>query len=865
MSNTSVKGTMFGDGASWVELYSIDVAATFGVPLTTVGDLQKLINDIDAGKHDELLSELTNEDRMETLEALDSICNSIKVDRNNADVIPCKVSYADDLINLNVDESTIPSDPIVQSVDINKSTSYAGVAGGSAKDQPNVNSNFRTLVADPVFDGVNISIPRKVVEKVSTRFEHTLYGYFIGKRMAFPVVEYYARNNWAKHGLKRIMMNSKGFFFFKFDSRAGLEAVLEGGPWLIRKSPIILKKWSMDTRLLKEELTRIPIWVKLHDVPIQVFEEDGISLIATFIGKPVMLDSYTSSMCNDSWGRSSFARCLIEVNSEADLVDVVTIGIPSLSEDDFTKETIRVEYEWRPPRCDTCKIFGHVHDYCPKKVVSPPIVATSNVVTPNAEKTNDGFQTVGKKKKRKGKSKSTNGGQFTGPSVKHNVRYEPKATTSAPKKGTTYVGYTSQSTPMLKTTGNSSKKDNLSMSNSFSALNEEEEDKSTSYAGVTGGSAKDQPNVNSNFRTLVADPVFDGVNISIPRKVVEKVSTRFEHTLYGYFIGKRMAFPVVEYYARNNWAKHGLKRIMMNSKGFFFFKFDSRTSLEAFLEGGPWLIRKSPIILKKWSMDTRLLKEELTRIPIWVKLHDVPIQVFEEDGISLIATFIGKPVMLDSYTSSMCNDSWGRSSFARCLIEVNSEADLVDVVTIGILSLSKDDFTKETIRVEYEWRPPRCDTCKIFGHVHDYCPKKVVSPPIVATSNVVTPNAEKTNDGFQTVGKKKKRKGKSKSTNGGQFTGPSVKHNVRYEPKATTSAPKKGTTYVGYTSQSTPMLKTTGNSSKKDNLSMSNSFSALNEEEEEDEEDVENVYDESANLIQNTKAGGSSSFTAAAG
>ncbi|GJZ73362.1 zinc knuckle CX2CX4HX4C containing protein [Tanacetum coccineum] len=360
MSNTSDKGTMFGDGAAWVGMQLRSSPKV--IPLTIVGDLQKVINDIDAGKHDELLSELTNEDHMETLDALGSICNSIKVDRNNADVIPCKALYADDSINHNVDESTIPSDPIVQSVDINKSTSYVGVASGSAKDQPNVNSNFRTLVVDPVFDGVNISIPRKVVKKVSTRFEHTLYGYFIGKRMAFPVVEYYARNNWAKHGLKRIMMNSKGFFFFKFDSRAGLEAVLEGGPWLIRKSPIILKKWSMDTRLLKEELTRIPIWVKLHDVPIQVFEEDGISLIATFIGKPVMLDSYTSSMCNDSWGRSSFARCLIEVNSEADLVDVVTIGIPSLSEDDFTKETIRVD---------------------------PPIVATFNVVTPNAEMTND--------------------------------------------------------------------------------------------------------------------------------------------------------------------------------------------------------------------------------------------------------------------------------------------------------------------------------------------------------------------------------------------------------------------------------------------------------------------------------------------
>ncbi|GJY84254.1 hypothetical protein Tco_0497630 [Tanacetum coccineum] len=42
---------------------------------------------------------------------------------------------------------------------------------------------------------------------------------------------------------------------------------------------------------------------------------------------------------------------------------------------------------------------------------------------------------------------------------------------------------------------------------------------------------------------------------------------------------------------------------------------------------------------------------------------------------------------------------------------------------------------------------------------------------------------------------------------------------------------------------------------------MSNSFSALNDEEDDDEE-VENVYDESANLF---KSGGSLSFTAASG
>ncbi|GKD41516.1 hypothetical protein Tco_1261723 [Tanacetum coccineum] len=74
------------------KLNSTDVAATFGVPLSTVGDLHKLINDMEAGKHDELLSGMTNDDRMETLDALGSICNSIQANRDNAYAIPCKVS-----------------------------------------------------------------------------------------------------------------------------------------------------------------------------------------------------------------------------------------------------------------------------------------------------------------------------------------------------------------------------------------------------------------------------------------------------------------------------------------------------------------------------------------------------------------------------------------------------------------------------------------------------------------------------------------------------------------------------------------------------------------------------------------------------
>ncbi|GKA73756.1 zinc knuckle CX2CX4HX4C containing protein [Tanacetum coccineum] len=108
----------------------------------------------------------------------------------------------------------------------------------------------------------------------------------------------------------------------------GLEDVLENWPWMIYNNPIILKKWSMSTCLCMEELTRIPVWVKIHDVPIQVFSEDGLSIIASQIGKPVKLDSYTSSMCIESWGRSSFTCCLIEINAEDVLKENLTIGVP---------------------------------------------------------------------------------------------------------------------------------------------------------------------------------------------------------------------------------------------------------------------------------------------------------------------------------------------------------------------------------------------------------------------------------------------------------------------------------------------------------------------------------------------------------
>ncbi|GJU09023.1 nucleotide-diphospho-sugar transferase [Tanacetum coccineum] len=146
----------------------------------------------------------------------------------------------------------------------------------------------------------------------------------------------------------------------------GLDAMLENGPWFIRNNPLILKKWHPDENLLKEDVSTVPVWVKLHGVPVTAFSEDGLSAIATKLGTPLMLDSYTSDMCMQSWGRSSYARVMIELRADVELKDNIVVAMPKITREGHYTCNVRVEYEWKPPRCSSCKVFGHIHEECPK-------------------------------------------------------------------------------------------------------------------------------------------------------------------------------------------------------------------------------------------------------------------------------------------------------------------------------------------------------------------------------------------------------------------------------------------------------------------------------------------------------------------
>nr|GEV24607.1 hypothetical protein [Tanacetum cinerariifolium] len=112
--------------------------------------------------------------------------------------------------------------------------------------------------------------------------------------------------------------------------------------------------------------TVVANYVKLYGVPVMAFIEDGLSAIATKLGTPLMLDSYTYDMCMKSWGRSSYARVMIELRADVGLKDNIIVAMPNITREGHYTCNVCFEYVWKPPRCSSSKVFGHIHVECPK-------------------------------------------------------------------------------------------------------------------------------------------------------------------------------------------------------------------------------------------------------------------------------------------------------------------------------------------------------------------------------------------------------------------------------------------------------------------------------------------------------------------
>ncbi|KAJ9552278.1 hypothetical protein OSB04_016323 [Centaurea solstitialis] len=279
-------------------------------------------------------------------------------------------------------------------------------------------------------------IPDELVHRQASEWALTLAGYFIGKRPAFPFVQFHARRIWKQYGLSEVILNDQGHFFFKFNSEQGLNFVFENGPWLFNGMPIFIQKWHLGLCFEKPEPKNVPLWVNIYGLPLDVWDFEIISYIASVVGEPIYVDRYTEEMCETKSGRANFARILVNASADYDLpkeIDAIILG---------KLRKFRTEFLWKPKRCSHCKLFGH--DLvsclaCPQSVVGMKTVKHVPSVTcigesSKAKAVDDGFKFPKRNNKPKPKIGPLKvGGQkpkvaFT-TGIKINQRYVPKPAT----------------------------------------------------------------------------------------------------------------------------------------------------------------------------------------------------------------------------------------------------------------------------------------------------------------------------------------------------------------------------------------------------------------------------------------------------
>ncbi|KAK8677810.1 hypothetical protein V6N13_143333 [Hibiscus sabdariffa] len=191
------------------------------------------------------------------------------------------------------------------------------------------------------------------------QWNNTLVVNFLGKSPPLPVFQRTADKLWGREGSVEIRFLSPSVYLVNFPSSRVHDWVFESGPWHIQQKALILRKWTPG--LLPEVLNLkiAPIWIRLWHVPLELYSQQGLSYLASALGKPLYTDKATTLRQH-----LEFAKICVEVDAKFTLPSSVLVD---LGDDNVID--VGVELVWAPPKCSHCSIFGHLEEKCARSVV----------------------------------------------------------------------------------------------------------------------------------------------------------------------------------------------------------------------------------------------------------------------------------------------------------------------------------------------------------------------------------------------------------------------------------------------------------------------------------------------------------------
>ena len=89
------------------------------------------------------------------------------------------------------------------------------------------------------------------------------------------------------------------------------------------------------------------------------------------------------------------------------------------------------------------------------------------------------------------------------------------------------------------------------------------------------------------------------------------------------------------------------------------------------MESKPCHIQNKHLIVRKWEPGMEMLEFNMEKLPIWIHLGNVPLKLFNQKGLSYIASAIGNPLYMDRITVGQ-----QRLAFAKICVKIGASIEI---------------------------------------------------------------------------------------------------------------------------------------------------------------------------------------------
>ncbi|KAJ8749677.1 hypothetical protein K2173_010097 [Erythroxylum novogranatense] len=241
-------------------------------------------------------------------------------------------------------------------------------------------------------------------------------------------------------------------------------------------------------------------------------------------------------------------------------------------------------------------------------------------------------------------------------------------------------------------------------------------------AGSVKGDAPDKPSFASLFwnnRDLTQG--FRLEHIPADKEVTILAEDRLElekewgYCLVGVFTGRFPGMKAVE----GLLSQWGVAcKLIPREGGWLVFRFESDQARTSVLAGGPYVLYGKTLMLKTLAPGFSFNFKDFMAMPLWIKLPNVPLDLWTDKGLSKIGSMVGKPICSDLVTTQRA-----RVGYARLLVKVDVSKRLV--TNFDVLLLEGICFNQQVV---YETYPSYCCDCRHFGHNVFICKKTSPKP-----------------------------------------------------------------------------------------------------------------------------------------